>query len=76
VREFGLVVGIIATPAEAAQSVADALVAAGVRSILTFAPTILVVPDNIPLRKVDLATELQILSYYQHHGAEERGRSA
>lgn len=76
VRELGLVVGIIATPAEAAQSVADALVAAGVRSILTFAPTILVVPDNIPLRKVDLATELQILSYYQHLGAEERGRSA
>jgi redox-sensing transcriptional repressor len=63
-------VGIISTPAEAAQDVADALVNAGVRSILTFAPTILQVPDSVPLRKVDVATELQILSYYQQRGGE------
>ena len=62
-------VGIIATPAAAAQEVADALVAAGVRSILNFAPTVLNVPPSIPLRKVDLATELQILSFYQEHPA-------
>ena len=61
-------VGIISTPADAAQDVADALVNAGVRSILTFAPTILQVPDSVPLRKVDVATELQILSYYQQRG--------
>lgn len=58
-------VGIIATPADAAQGVADELVAAGVGSILSFAPTVLHVPDSIPVRKVDLATELQILSYYE-----------
>ncbi len=58
-------IGIIATPGEAAQSVADALVNAGVGSILSFAPTVLQVPDSVPLRKVDLATELQILSYYE-----------
>jgi redox-sensing transcriptional repressor len=46
--------------------VADALVAAGVRSILNFAPTVVTVPDDVPMRKVDLATELQILSFYQH----------
>jgi redox-sensing transcriptional repressor len=63
-------VGIISTPAEVAQDVADALVNAGVRSILTFAPTILQVPDSVPLRKVDVATELQILSYYQQRGGE------
>ena len=63
-------VGIISTPAGAAQDVADALVDAGVRSILTFAPTILQVPDSVPLRKVDVATELQILSYYQQRGGE------
>jgi len=63
-------VGIISTPADAAQDVADALVNAGVRSILTFAPTILQVPDSVPLRKVDVATELQILSYYQQRGGE------
>lgn len=58
-------VGIIATPAAAAQQVADRLVAAGVRSILNFAPAVITVPDDVPLRKVDLATELQILSFYQ-----------
>lgn len=65
VPELEISVGIIATPADAAQSVADALVAAGVRSILSFAPSVLHVPDTVPLRKVDLATELQILGYYQ-----------
>lgn len=65
VQDHAIAVGIIATPAEAAQAVADALVAAGVRSILSFAPTVLQVPDTVPLRKVDLATELQILGYYQ-----------
>ena len=65
VSELGISVGIIATPADAAQDVCDALVNAGIRSILTFAPTVLSVPESVPLRKVDLATELQILGYYQ-----------
>ncbi|MFP3902422.1 MAG: redox-sensing transcriptional repressor Rex [Acidimicrobiia bacterium] len=60
-----IAIGIIATPASAAQEVADRLVAAGVGSILNFAPTILSVPDHVSLRKVDLAVELQILSFYQ-----------
>ena len=67
--------GIIATPGGAAQSVSDALVAAGVRSILTFAPTVLQVPDSVPVRKVDLATELQILGYYQQREDVEANRS-
>ena len=65
VSERAVAVGIIATPAHAAQEVADRLVAAGVRSILNFAPAVISVPDDVPLRKVDLATELQILSFYQ-----------
>lgn len=69
VRDLGLAVGIIATPARAAQDVADQLVAAGVRSILNFAPVVITVPDHVPLRKVDLATELQILSFYQQGDA-------
>ena len=60
-------IGVIATPAAAAQDVADRLVAAGVGSILNFAPTVVVVPDEVSLRKVDLAIELQILSFYQQH---------
>lgn len=59
-----IAVGIIATPAAVAQEVADLLVAAGVSSILNFAPAALRVPSGIHLRQVDLATELQILSYH------------
>jgi redox-sensing transcriptional repressor len=65
VAERGVTIGIVATPAGAAQRVADALVAAGVRSILNFAPIVVTVPDGVSVRKVDLATELQILSFYQ-----------
>lgn len=60
-------IGVIATPASAAQDVADKLVVAGVGSILNFAPTVISVPEGVSLRKVDLALELQILSFYQEH---------
>jgi redox-sensing transcriptional repressor len=67
VRSRGITIGIIATPAAAAQDVADALVTAGVASVLNFAPAVITVPDGVSVRKVDLATELQILSFYQSH---------
>lgn len=57
------VIGLIATPPHAAQQVADRLVAAGVRSILNFAPTVLTVPDGVQVRGVDMAGELQILAF-------------
>ena len=66
VAETGAAIGVIATPAQAAQGVCDALVAAGITSILNFAPAVLQVPDGVDLRKVDLALELQILSFHQH----------
>jgi redox-sensing transcriptional repressor len=56
-------VGIIATPPTAAQSVCDRLVAGGVQCILNFAPVVLQVPAHVEVRKVDLAVELQILSF-------------
>lgn len=65
VAEREISIGIIATPPSVAQEVADRLVAAGVRSILNFAPAVLTVPDGVSMRKVDLAIELQILSFYQ-----------
>ena len=58
-------IGIIATPAQHAQEAADSLVRAGVGSIMNFAPTVLNVPQGVNVRKVDLALELQILSYYE-----------
>src|SRR5215471_15213302 len=66
VAECGIAIGIVATPAVAAQEVADRLVDAGVTSILNFAPAVVTVPAGVSLRKVDLAIELQILSFYQH----------
>jgi redox-sensing transcriptional repressor len=65
VHDLGITVGIIATPPEVAQDVAARLVTAGVRSVLNFAPAIISVPESVSLRKVDLAVELQILSFYQ-----------
>src|SRR5262245_6048869 len=65
----GIAIGVIATPATAAQAVADQLVAAGVTSILNFAPCVLVVPNGVDVRKVDLAVELQILSFHEHRKA-------
>ena len=67
--EGGVAIGVIATPATAAQEVADRLVAAGVSSILNFAPAVIAVPDDVSLRKVDLSIELQILSFYQQRRA-------
>jgi redox-sensing transcriptional repressor len=65
VQSKSISIGVIATPGAAAQEAADVLVGAGVTSILNFAPTVIVVPDHISVRKVDLAVELQILSYYE-----------
>ena len=65
VAELGSAIGVVATPASVAQAVADRLVAAGVRSILNFAPAVVSVAPGVSLRKVDLAVELQILSFYQ-----------
>ena len=65
VAETGAVIAVIATPAEAAQAVTDRLVYQGVTSILNFAATVLAVPDNVTVRKVDLGQELQILAYHE-----------
>jgi redox-sensing transcriptional repressor len=65
VAEGHVSIGVIATPAHAAQDVCDRLVAAGVTSILNFAPVVLTVPGGVDLRKVDLSIELQILSFHE-----------
>lgn len=78
-------IGVVATPPAAAQDAADRLVRAGVTSILNFAPVVLAVPRGISVRKVDLAVELQILSYYEQRrvpvglhaiGSNDSGRGA
>lgn len=75
----GVSIGVVATQAAHAQEAADALVRAGIGSILNFAPTVLSVPRGVNVRKVDLALELQILSYYEQcraTGAPSGGHTA
>ena len=69
VRRHRVAIGVIATPAVAVQDVADRLVAAGIRSILNFAPAVIAVPAGVSVRKVDLAIELQILAFYEQRNA-------
>lgn len=76
VADEGLAIGVIATPPGSAQLVADQLVAAGVRSILNFAPQVLSVPPGVDVRKVDLATELQILAFLAQQRDLETGAEA
>jgi redox-sensing transcriptional repressor len=54
---------VIATPAEVAQTTCDRLAAAGVRSILNFAPVTLIPPTGVDVRQVDLSVELQVLAF-------------
>jgi redox-sensing transcriptional repressor len=73
----GVAIGVIAVPAGAAQAMCDRLVAAGVTSILNFAPLVLNVPDGVDVRKVDLSIELQILAFHaQRRNAERFGQAA
>ncbi len=62
-------IAVLATPAGSAQDVTNALVEAGVTSLLNFAPVRLQVPRHVSVRQVDLGVELQILSYYEQQTA-------
>jgi redox-sensing transcriptional repressor len=63
VKEQNIRIGIVAVPGSAAQEVTDALVAAGVKAILNFAPRIIKVPNQVILRNVDLTVNLEVLSF-------------
>ena len=69
VTKSGAVIGIIAVPAEVAQDVADTMVKTGLKAILNFSPRVLMVPDDVVIRNVDLSVNLEILSF--HLGAQK-----
>ncbi len=80
VREHDVAIGVICTPVNVVQEVADRMVEAGIRSILNFAPAVITVPPGVSVRKVDLAIELQILAFYEQRKAvladvKRRGRA-
>lgn len=64
IQSEGIKMAIMAVPAKAAQSVANELVDAGVQAILNFSPTVLQVSDQVVVNNVDLALELESLSYF------------
>jgi redox-sensing transcriptional repressor len=65
VLSTGASIGVIATPETAAQEVCDVMVRNGITSILNFAPVLIEVPAGVDVRRVDLATELQILAFHE-----------
>jgi redox-sensing transcriptional repressor len=69
IARHGVSIGVIATPAAAAQGVCERLVAAGITSILNFAPVVISVPPGVDVRKVDLSIELQILAFHAQRRA-------
>ncbi|MER7208016.1 redox-sensing transcriptional repressor Rex [Streptosporangium sp. NPDC000239] len=65
IRRRAVSIVVLATPGAAAQELADRVIAAGVTSILNFAPVVLAVPEGVDIRKVDLSIELQILAFHE-----------
>ena len=57
-------IAVLTVPGPAAHTVADRVVAAGVRAIMNFAPVRLIVPDHVAVRQADMAAELQILAFH------------
>ncbi len=64
IAKEGVEIAIIAVPAQAAQSVADLLVEAGIKAILNFAPRSLKVPEDIHIKNENMAIEIESLSYH------------
>lgn len=63
--------GLLAVPADAAQEVADTLVAAGIRGVLNFAPTVLRLPADVSLVPVDLTVQLEQLAFLVQMGTSD-----
>jgi redox-sensing transcriptional repressor len=62
-QELGVDLCIIAVPAQAAQESVDIAVKSGIKGIINFAPTTLNVPKGVLLRRVDLAAQLEVLTF-------------
>jgi redox-sensing transcriptional repressor len=73
ISDLGISIVVLAVPAASAQEVCDRATAAGITSILNFAPVVLSVPDGVEVRKVDLAIELQILAFHEQRKAGANG---
>lgn len=64
VKQHQVKMAILTVPATAAQTVTNQMVQAGIQAILNFSPTVLEVPEHVVVNSVDLAVELENLSYF------------
>ncbi|MEZ5387268.1 MAG: redox-sensing transcriptional repressor Rex [Prosthecobacter sp.] len=64
IRENNVKMAILTVPANSAQTVANEIVEDGIQAILNFSPTVLDVPEHVVVNSVDLAVELENLSYF------------
>jgi redox-sensing transcriptional repressor len=71
VRDLGIEIAVLTVPGEAAQAAADALVRAGVRSIISFAPTPLHLPNEIFVEYMDITAALESAAYFARLGGRE-----
>ncbi len=76
ISESDVNIGVITTPADSAQEIADLMIDAGLVSILNFAPVVLNVPERVEVRKVDLAVELQILAFHDQRSDSDQSSPA
>ncbi len=72
VRERGVTLAVLTVPGPAAQALVDRVAAAGVASILSFAPVAVSAPPGVHVNRVDLSTELQLLAHQAGPGLGER----
>jgi redox-sensing transcriptional repressor len=64
ITKKNIMIGVLTVPANSAQEVANKMVKSGIRAILNFAPTHLILPPEIKLYNVDLSIEFEGLTYY------------
>ncbi|MBN2048264.1 MAG: redox-sensing transcriptional repressor Rex [Anaerolineaceae bacterium] len=76
IQRMNIHIGIITTPAPAAQEVADMMIAGGIKAIWNFAPVTLKAPDSVYILNQDLASELAVLSYFVQGNEEEEEESS
>ena len=68
VRREQITIAVIAVPTEAAQTVVNTIVAAGIKAVLNFSPGALQVPPDVKLKSVDLTVSLESLSFFLAQG--------
>ena len=73
INKLNVKIGIITVPADSAQEVADLMVKAGVEAIWNFAPVNIVLPKDIIISNMDLATSLSVLSHQLYLKKHKKG---